>query len=234
MSHELTALGFHLKRNLWIEPEFNMIMLEDDIATDLDLAMMVRRDNVQGPHTPDGILTRFAGAQFERLLQQIEKDPAPVSIELGLMLLTLGEDSCRTINQGLQFITRQTKADGNVHDFTVGGKEGGITFHCNIEPSDDAKAKLGAYCTCRKYAERAQRWIGVSLDHESNLQFGVVLDYDWQQSDDMDAATAGMRRPMSPASLLRVTDGRQSKVGRNDPCPCGSGKKFKKCCIDRL
>ncbi|MFS8563433.1 MAG: SEC-C domain-containing protein [Rhabdochlamydiaceae bacterium] len=21
-----------------------------------------------------------------------------------------------------------------------------------------------------------------------------------------------------------------SKPGRNDPCPCGSGKKFKKCC----
>ena len=25
----------------------------------------------------------------------------------------------------------------------------------------------------------------------------------------------------------------QSKVGRNDPCPCGSGKKYKKCCIDK-
>ena len=24
---------------------------------------------------------------------------------------------------------------------------------------------------------------------------------------------------------------RRSKVGRNDPCPCGSGKKFKRCCI---
>jgi SEC-C motif len=23
------------------------------------------------------------------------------------------------------------------------------------------------------------------------------------------------------------------KVGRNDPCPCGSGKKYKKCCLDR-
>jgi preprotein translocase subunit SecA len=22
----------------------------------------------------------------------------------------------------------------------------------------------------------------------------------------------------------------ESKVGRNDPCPCGSGKKYKKCC----
>ncbi len=24
---------------------------------------------------------------------------------------------------------------------------------------------------------------------------------------------------------------RRGKVGRNDPCPCGSGKKFKKCCL---
>jgi preprotein translocase subunit SecA len=23
---------------------------------------------------------------------------------------------------------------------------------------------------------------------------------------------------------------RSKKVGRNEPCPCGSGKKFKKCC----
>ena len=22
----------------------------------------------------------------------------------------------------------------------------------------------------------------------------------------------------------------QPKVGRNDPCPCGSGKKYKQCC----
>ncbi|GAX91053.1 hypothetical protein EFBL_2713 [Effusibacillus lacus] len=22
-----------------------------------------------------------------------------------------------------------------------------------------------------------------------------------------------------------------NKIGRNDPCPCGSGKKYKKCCL---
>ncbi len=27
-----------------------------------------------------------------------------------------------------------------------------------------------------------------------------------------------------------LTPSGQPKVGRNDPCPCGSGKKFKKCC----
>jgi len=23
------------------------------------------------------------------------------------------------------------------------------------------------------------------------------------------------------------------KIGRNDPCPCGSGKKFKQCCLGK-
>jgi preprotein translocase subunit SecA len=32
--------------------------------------------------------------------------------------------------------------------------------------------------------------------------------------------------PTRPQTMVRKTD----KVGRNDPCPCGSGKKYKKCC----
>ena len=32
-----------------------------------------------------------------------------------------------------------------------------------------------------------------------------------------------------PAPFLRT----EKQVGRNDPCPCGSGKKFKKCCMNR-
>ncbi|MBN1866165.1 preprotein translocase subunit SecA [Candidatus Sumerlaeota bacterium] len=36
----------------------------------------------------------------------------------------------------------------------------------------------------------------------------------------------GDGRPAKPQTYHRD----QPKVGRNDPCPCGSGKKFKKCC----
>jgi uncharacterized protein len=39
------------------------------------------------------------------------------------------------------------------------------------------------------------------------------------------------RRQEQHASLLATTFRRDGpKPGRNDPCPCGSGKKFKKCC----
>jgi len=36
----------------------------------------------------------------------------------------------------------------------------------------------------------------------------------------------------SPAEKLRdaPTASSSSRIGRNDPCPCGSGKKFKHCC----
>ena len=30
--------------------------------------------------------------------------------------------------------------------------------------------------------------------------------------------------------LATTTDGKPRGMGRNEPCPCGSGKKFKKCC----
>jgi len=42
----------------------------------------------------------------------------------------------------------------------------------------------------------------------------IIADY-WRNPD----------RPLPRSEPIR-----SSKVGRNDPCPCGSGKKFKKCC----
>jgi preprotein translocase subunit SecA len=43
---------------------------------------------------------------------------------------------------------------------------------------------------------------------------------------------AGVAQPQRTASGKQQPDRREApKVGRNDPCPCGSGKKYKKCCI---
>ncbi len=38
--------------------------------------------------------------------------------------------------------------------------------------------------------------------------------------------------------LKKILGGRPridyTRVGRNDDCPCGSGRKFKACCIDKV
>jgi hypothetical protein len=40
------------------------------------------------------------------------------------------------------------------------------------------------------------------------------------------------RERCSPKGGLRVPpiEHKTSRIGRNDPCPCGSGRKYKKCC----
>ncbi|MBX3438861.1 MAG: SEC-C domain-containing protein [Planctomycetaceae bacterium] len=46
-------------------------------------------------------------------------------------------------------------------------------------------------------------------------------------------AYAGEDVQTEPGQQVQTIDpirNRESKVGRNDPCPCGSGKKYKKCC----
>ena len=35
--------------------------------------------------------------------------------------------------------------------------------------------------------------------------------------------------PSKPQTFVKDKDDPYANVGRNDPCPCGSGKKFKKC-----
>ena len=39
-----------------------------------------------------------------------------------------------------------------------------------------------------------------------------------------------LARQQRVEALTSARDGAAGKVGRNDPCPCGSGRKFKKCC----
>ena len=42
--------------------------------------------------------------------------------------------------------------------------------------------------------------------------------------------TAEKRKELYKAQKNSKTVKNEVKVGRNDPCPCGSGKKYKKCC----
>ncbi len=44
------------------------------------------------------------------------------------------------------------------------------------------------------------------------------------------AATALKAPPQRGLPRRRAPERKGKKVGRNDPCPCGSGKKYKKCC----
>ncbi len=75
----------------------------------------------------------------------------------------------------------------------------------------------------------------VSLDYDRELLYKnmVAAGADWlygldEWNDIFDAdRQKELYREQKQSQTVRHTG---PKIGRNDPCPCGSGKKYKKCC----
>lgn len=235
-SHELTILGFHLKNNLWVQPDINLLQIGDDFSVGLDLAMTVRRTGIKGKDTPDGVLTRLKSTTIGRFLAEIDARPDPATIDLGFLLLAMSENAVTEMSRAVDRIAARTRADGELHDASFAFNEGkGITFHCTNEALDVAGHRLQSYCLHRKYRQRAGQWFGLCVSSSGpDVRFGVSLVFPWVQDVTMDQRTQDMKEPMlidKALDVLRKGRVLSKKVGRNDPCPCGSGRKHKKCCL---
>jgi SEC-C motif-containing protein len=86
----------------------------------------------------------------------------------------------------------------------------------------------------RTHAGQTQ-WLGLNIleSDESENRATVVFKAYYREGD-------GAVRVHHEKSTFRRLDGRwyydegtlyEAEVGRNEPCPCGSGKKYKKCCM---
>ena len=76
---------------------------------------------------------------------------------------------------------------------------------------------------------RTERIIGCPHEEEKDYPLGGVCPHCkfWEGRDRFTHAMV----PSKAEQLLQAASFRpEPKTGRNDPCPCGSGKKFKKCC----
>jgi hypothetical protein len=69
------------------------------------------------------------------------------------------------------------------------------------------------------HEERARRLAELARDLADEEFDEEEEDYEYDEEDYSDG----------PAPIRRE----QATVGRNDPCPCGSGKKYKKCCLGK-
>jgi hypothetical protein len=231
-SHELTILSYHLKYNLWFEKQYDIVQLHDDISADLDIAMMVRREGAPGPRTPDGILTRIGDTRIGKIVREIEARPHPATISLGFTLLALAEKTVVNISNAIDAMAQKSATDGRHHDMTMPmGESGeGITVHCNTIPVPGAGPKLEGHCLLRKYRAKALRWFGICIAPDASLRFGVSLNFAWEPDPKMEQVISAFPGHGSFVDMSAI-DGRRRKIGRNDPCPCGSGRKFKKCCM---
>jgi SEC-C motif domain protein len=95
----------------------------------------------------------------------------------------------------------------------------------------------------KKWAESSE-WLGLTIlqtdkggekDEVGAVQFSAKFRMEGQDREHVEAALFAREEGRwvytgqvdEPGQTVRRE---APKVGRNDPCPCGSGKKYKKCC----
>ncbi|MCP2005982.1 UNVERIFIED_ORG: uncharacterized protein YchJ [Buttiauxella agrestis ATCC 33320] len=230
-SHELTVFSLHLKQNLWIDNECDMFMLHDDICADLDIAMLSRRKGVTGKHTPDGILTLHQDGFVRKIIKSLESENHKLAVELGLLFLSLDSDSIEGINQMAKKTVFLSSIDKKHHDFSTVVGDIGFTVHCNYYDKDAAEKQLHGHCIKRKYITKSKKWIGIHVRPKTyDVNYGVMLDFDWEYSAEVESVITPSRIQNTLVNIDGVMT--QAKCpGRNEPCFCGSGKKYKKCCL---
>ncbi len=232
-SHELNILGYHLGHNLWMDGSFDLLHLDDDVGTSLELSMLVRRDNLPGPWTPPGILTRMVHLRMGKIVKEIEREPHAGMRALGFLILAMGEDSLVAFSDVIDELMRRAVADGKAHNASaeLGRSKHGLTVHVNSDPVDTAKINLVGYCSMRKYAQRCESWFGIVLDpYTGAIRFGVHASSAWAQDPEMDRMTKHMMKSAPSREVWPPKPKAVGKVGRNAPCPCDSGAKSKRCC----
>ena len=238
-NHELVTLSTYILQNLYFDENSNMVMLDDDISGALELAMLARRDGFDGKKTPDGFLTAHKNTYVGDIISDIENSPDYAIQKLGFQLLSMSGESVNTLNSAIAKLIAQYKADYRHHDITLPLFEAksGLTIHCSEDDHETAYKRLLVHCEKRKYTCKANSWVGCCISPlHGRLRFASYHESEWEQSSEMDKLVADLRplhsiSPTSRSSPKQAMRSAGKKIGRNTPCPCGSGKKYKYCCI---
>lgn len=241
-NHELVILSTYIKQNLYFPEIPILIMLEDDLSIDLELAMLARRDGYEGEITPNGFLTSHKNTHVGRIIEDIEYSKDYGLQKLGLILLSMGSDSLNLVNEAISKMINQFRKDSKNHDITfpLFREKTGLTIHCNEDTHEVASKNIIMHCEKRKYTCKANSWVGCCFSPiKGRFRFCYYHESEWCQSAEMDKLVEKLK-PISSedqvTDIQKLSFGKQipirhSKIGRNDPCTCGSGKKYKRCCI---
>jgi preprotein translocase subunit SecA len=104
------------------------------------------------------------------------------------------------------------------------------TFTGFIDGINTSQKKAVDLDTLEKNSE-----ISLDIDFEKLYYNMLVAKADWLYTlpEWENILTQSKRKDIKKAYNKTKTIVNDQKVGRNDPCPCGSGRKYKQCCLNK-
>lgn len=208
--HAWRALG-QLRAEASIEPLLSMLKtLEPDDPADLELPVVF---GMIGP----AALPHIAGLLLER-----SNPVSPVATAIsGLREIVARHPDCR--GEGIGILVRMLQphadTDRSINGFAVAALIDLQAVEA-IDTIRDAFRRNAVDLSIAGDEEDVEIELGLREHRATSAPRYAILPAGWPPQSGAD----GIQRDSHALP-------RRARVGRNEPCPCGSGKKYKKCCL---
>lgn len=178
----------------------------------------------EGPPIP--VPTLSLPPHVIRLYEHLHERETPNGLDIAFALLDLPDASLAAIESNVVNSRQYAIKVGDANSLSTFSGNTIVTVTVGNRAEEQLLMKFtAARGLTEKYRNKARRSIsfGIELESERPFEHALYTEFEWEQNDGMDEIVAKQK-----PRVVRIGSGKLP--GRNDPCPCGSGKKFKKCC----
>lgn len=234
-NEESIFLGYHLIHKLWKVPGRDREAIDDSFGQLIVRNYYPLRAKIPITDDGDAIKHKRVNPGFNRLCNRLKMLKEPKITDVIFCLMDLSEDARDSLLVAMQTAKQKTISDGRRHDFSIppddlyGSRLGFTYISFELNSSQQMRQVLMPFCQLRKYKSRGDIWVGFGSVKDSNEIIDAVAfnNTPWRY----DATLEEMSAVLLTKGQYKVIGHRP---GRNEPCPCGSGRKYKRCCANRM
>lgn len=225
---ELDYLGMFLKEGLYFEEEeLSGIHRFTPIGYTVDIE---RYYNYVAGRVSSGDKPRLKISDWYRqLVQKIEATDKAGAYHVGSLLLSLAGTRQDEIAAWFSEYSVRAEKESKAHSLTLISKELAV-FVFYVAP----KLTPEEFSKHEQYADVKRLQTGIPSLILIGLEGAELRTVDFKIIEGPVKDTPELKRKLLNfrQTRYRAFVQQNGKPGRNDPCPCNSGRKFKKCCLD--
>ncbi|HEV8366882.1 MAG TPA: SEC-C metal-binding domain-containing protein [Pyrinomonadaceae bacterium] len=206
--------------------KYNAILLSG-WSEQFDSWMMYRRGDIS--HAPE-IRLNVPNEIRDILVELRTRNDDDGARWIAFTLLGMSDASLGVISRAFREIRSATLTPGMLRRLVNQVEDTVISVVASLDQSPDRlRVRTEMIATLEKYKRKASKSIGFGImvhDQTRPFESATLVEYPWKHQVELEQLLKD-EPPMAPAPGTK-------RPGRNEPCICGSGKKFKKCCLNKV
>ena len=226
---EMSLLGFHLSNKLYPDRKGHGTFISPGYAQLIDANFPVAKGHHPRTEVTDLLFHKWRNEEFDQLVSALRKSGEPGFTDALFFLFDMAGKGADSLVRGIQVRRGTPLTSRQPVSLTFPSSDEddkrGISFVYYPQTFTPIEEHFVCSAQAAKYKNKAEEWLALgSIEGSPELVDMFCYGKEpWRYDPELDR----LAKSVLAIRRVRTLDGQ--KIGRNSPCPCNSGRKFKKC-----